>query len=139
MLLVSSGCSDSTGVDKGSPIGAYELSTINGRPLPFVLISFLNAYKLEHVSGQMTLNVDKTFLERETLRETIALDNGNSQVTDTTVVLDGRWEQQDSALFLVTNQDGSVLFGFFSGGRLVLNYEATSDSVYSFVYLKKNK
>lgn len=129
-------CSDDSTGPKASVEGVYNLQTINGRPLPVTLIG-LPGYALQEISGSVTLNGNLTFVEVHRLRETIE-NIPNNIVTDTTVTLNGTYEiEQDSAILLTTQQDGSVLFGVVSGGRLTLHYEPeSSDSLFTYFYRK---
>ena len=139
LCLAAAACSDAgTDPQVRVPIdGVYSLQTINGRPLPVTLIDFFNTYRLQQTGGTITLNTDRTFIERAMLRETIEDINGPI-VKDTTVVLNGAWEvEQDSVILLTTQQDGSVLFGTVSNGRLTLHFEPNSaDSLITYVYRK---
>jgi len=129
-------CSDDSTGPKASIEGTYTLQSINGRPLPVTLIGF-PSYTLEEISGSFTLNANMTFVEVHRLRETIA-NIPADLVTDTTVTLNGVYEiEQDSAILLTTQQDGSVLFGVVSNGRLTLHYEPEgSDSLFTYFYRK---
>lgn len=130
-------CSDSTGPDPYTTItGDYTLQSINGLPLPVELLNFVGVYRLLQVSGTMTLNVDNTFRETDTLREIFPDSTGASVTADTTIVLTGRWEAQDTAIILTTTRDNSVLFGSVRRGRLTLHYESASDSIFTLLYIK---
>lgn len=136
IALGATACSDSTGPEADPIEGAYTLQTINGRPLPVELLNFFNTYRLVQLNGTMTLNSNRTFRETDTLRETFPDANGVTINADTTIVLTGAWQAQDSVITLTTTRDNSILFGSVRRGRLTLHYEAANDSLFTFVYRK---
>ena len=142
LLLVSlvafgaAACSDSTSPNDETVVGAYTLQTINGRPLPVELLNFFNTYRLLQLGGTMVLNHNHTFRETDALRQIFPDSNGTMITADTTIVLTGTWEGQDSVITLTTTRDNSILFGSVRRGRLTLHYEAATDSLFTFVYLK---
>lgn len=115
--------------------GEYALLSINGQPLPFTLVEVAGGYLLQQVGGSMTLSSNRTFAEQAQLRETINTVGGPT-VTDTTVVLNGTWEAEDSVIVLTPQGDGSVLFGTASNGRLTLHFEGSDAQLVTYVYLR---
>lgn len=132
LAIALAACSDATAPEDEFVVeGDYNLISINGQRLPFTLVQLFE-YHLQQIGGTLTLNANKTFVERNTLREII----GQEQ-KDTTIVLTGIWEREDSAIVLTTTRDGSVLFGIARKNRLELNFESViSDSIFRFVYTK---
>ena len=139
LLLALAACSDKDPLDPGNLpqiTGNYTLQSINGRPLPFVLVAFAGVYELTHRAGSLTINADSTYVERAELRETINDTTGTPVSTDTTVIIRGRWEREDSALVLQPTAGGTPLIGLIGTARLTLNYEATNDSLYTYVFVR---
>lgn len=137
LCLVQAACSgDATRPSPTAQIaGEYALQTINGQPLPYTLVEVFGGYLLQQLDGSITLNVDRTYSEQALLRETISA-IGGPVVTDTTVILDGTWEAEDSAIVLTSQRDGSVLFGTANGGRLTLYFEGADDQLVTYFYLR---
>lgn len=136
-ISVLSACGDNG--DPAGPVidvtGTYNLQTVNGAPLPYTLVTVAGVYRLVQLSGTLTLNADRTYVERDFLRETIDQSPG-AQVTDTTVVIRGTWEQQDSALVLTPTSNPFVLFGLAGMNRLTLSWETSNDSLITYVYTR---
>lgn len=135
LALALAACSDSTAPDTQlNVVGGYTLQSINGKVLPFVLIDF-GFFRIDQVGGTLVLNANHTFVERDSLRQFFNDSVGTPAQKDTTVVLDGMWELEDSAIVLTTQRDNSVLFGIARSDRLILNFESVvSDSIFQFVY-----
>jgi hypothetical protein len=136
LCLVAACSGDATRPPSGADVaGEYALQTIDGQPLPFTLVDVAGAYRLEQVAGTMALNTDRTFIEQAQLRETIN-DVAGPVVSDTTVILNGTWEVEDSAIVLTTQQDGSVLFGTANNGRLTLHFEGSDAQLVTYLYVR---
>ena len=60
---------DATGPAQGAVVGRYQLQTVNGASLPFVVVQS-DTSKGELTSDQLTLNADGTFSDIEGLRTT---------------------------------------------------------------------
>lgn len=138
LALVLAACSDSTAPETQLNVaGAYTLQSINGQPLPFVLLDLAGFFRIHQVGGTLALNANRTFIERDSLRYFYNDSTGRPVQQDTTVVLDGTWELEDSAIVLITARDNSALFGIARSDRLILNYESVAtDSIFQFVYRK---
>jgi hypothetical protein len=122
-ILLVGACSDSSGPGGESSItGTYILKTVNGSPLPFVLIQ-VGSDKLEIVSARLTLNSDMTFGDRSTIRLTEA-----GQVTT----------EEDMSVGTYTRTGNTVVLRFSDGAQqaLVINGRALSGTIegFSFVY-----
>lgn len=137
LCLVQAACSgDAVRPSPSAQVtGEYALVTINGQPLPYTLVDVAGAYMLQQRAGTMTLKSDRSFIEQAELRETIN-EAAGPVVTDTTVVLNGIWEIEDSVIILTTQQDGSVLFGTAAGGRLTLHLEGSDAQLVTYFYLR---
>jgi hypothetical protein len=68
-LLVAA-CSDSSGPSGDSINGTYALRTVNGQNLPFPVLVIGTDFRLEVLSGSLTVNGNGTFSFQLTLRET---------------------------------------------------------------------
>lgn len=138
LAVVLTACSDQDPFDPGASLrvtGSYTLQTINGQ-LPYPLISFAGVYELIQTGGSLTVSDDSTYTERAILRELLNDDQGVPQARDTTVVIRGRWEQEDSAIVLLPNNSSSPLIGLIGNDRLTLNFEAANDSLITYVYVR---
>ena len=71
LLVVTAGCTDSTGVDERGVHGTYTLQTINGTGLPFVVRNDATE-KFEVMMGEITLKLDGTFTDEMGYRITQA-------------------------------------------------------------------
>jgi hypothetical protein len=134
VCLVAACSGDATRPSSTAQIaGEYTLQTIDGQPLPYTLVEVAGGYLLQQVSGTMTLNANRTFIEQALLRETINT-IGGPVVSDTIIVLDGSWEAEDSVIVLTSQRDGSVLFGTANGGRLTLHFEGNDAQLVTYFY-----
>jgi hypothetical protein len=66
-LATAAACGDSTG--SGGVTGTYQLKSLNGNPLPAIIIQVGND-KVEVTAGAVTLNSDNSFSFRLTIRVT---------------------------------------------------------------------
>lgn len=116
-------------------VGSYQLQTINDVPLPYPLFS-LPGFLLEQASGRFVLNANRTYEEIALVREWT--DPGTGPVSrDTTITLRGTWEAEDSVLLVTQTNTGATGFGFVSGDRLTLSFEA-GDSLFTYIYLRES-
>jgi hypothetical protein len=113
--------------------GTYSLLTVNNQALPYLLININNAYLLYQFGGSVTLNPNNSYREENLIRETIFDPVLGPVNNDTTIVFTGTYQVQDSAVLLTSSPGGLVSFGYVSGNRLTLSYEA-GDSLFTFVY-----
>ena len=122
------GCGDdsSTGLTgNASFAGTYNLSTINGSPLPFVIQA--TGPKLEVISDQIVVNAGGTFTETTSVRIT----NGTA-VTTSTDSDGGTYTLNGTAVTFRFNSNGSTGTGTVAGNTLVV-----AESGFSQVYLKQ--
>ena len=105
------------GGDSTSPssvAGTYNLQTIDGQSLPFVIFQD-GADKNEVMSGFERLNSDGTFSQSMTFRLT-----EGGQVSTETETADGSWRQSESAITLTYGGSVGTLTGSLSGNTLTL-------------------
>ena len=114
---------DSTGPEVASAVGTWNLVTVNGSPLPFIIVQVQPSYKLELLSDRFVVNADGTYSETFSYRET---DNGT--VTTTTDGDTGTWTQSNAAL-TITASDGTVSQAAISGDTITAS-ESGFVSVY---------
>lgn len=125
---------DPTGPEPDDITGLYTLETINGKPLPYLLINVFGAFTLTQLSGTMELKPNKSYAETAALRYVFADSTGATVVEDTTVVLRGQWEVEDSAIVLIPEIPGFPLFGLVARSTLTLSVESSSDSLTTYFY-----
>jgi hypothetical protein len=118
---------DSTGLGASSAVGTWNLVTINGSPLPFIVAQTANpVYKLEILSDQFVASSSGAFSDAITYRET----NGTT-VTTTTDNAVGTWSQSGNTV-TVTDDLGTVTMVTISG-----NTATVSGSGSTAVYLRQ--
>ena len=100
-LVVGGGCKG--GITDASDLapGVYALATINGQPLPFVLVFIDDANQLVFIEGAITINANGTFSDTATLELTDA-----GVVSTETDDVSGHWTQDGSTISF-TPDDGS--------------------------------
>jgi hypothetical protein len=124
LALAACGGDSSTGIN-GNIAGTYNLSTVNGSGLPFVLQA-ANP-KVEILSDQLIVNGNGTFSENGSFRVT----NG-TQVTTQVIPDAGTYTINGTAVSFVFNSDGSTGTGTLSGNSLII-----AQSGFSSVYTKQ--
>lgn len=118
MLLALAGCdSDSTGPDANAHVGTYTLVTVNGSPLPFVVVQVLND-KIEVTKGSVTLNADGTYSDRVTLRAT----EGGSTTTEEEAST-GTYAMNGTSVSFIETSSGETYSGSLSGDDLTVIVE----------------
>jgi len=109
-------CGDSTGVGAASAVGTWNLVTVNGDPVPSIVLDIANPpFRVEIVSDQIILDEDGTYTETSLTRET-----ESGTVTDFPDFDTGIWSQTGRNL-TVTASDGSVTHPTISGNDITLN------------------
>ena len=136
--VMSAACSDTAAPqsDKIDPVGTYSLQSINDKALPFILIEISQSYSLYQTWGTLTLNANKTFIERDSVREVI-VQSPSAQVRDTMVTITGTWLAEDDSVITLTQSNGGFLFGAARKMTMTLTYLASDNSAYTYLYLKK--
>ena len=112
------GCSDDGSGPDDDETGTYELETIGGDPLPYVIVQIANTYKLEVLDGSITLRSNNTFETSGTLRET---ENGSS--TTVTETDSGTYSLSGSTLILDFQDDEEPQTATLVGDRLTFTSE----------------
>ncbi len=104
VLAACGGSSDSPSAPttQKDPVGSYAISTINGKALPFALVTSDtgNLFKYEVLSGTAALTSDGKYLLVYDYRQTVL-----SAVEDFVDTLRGTWSQSGTTLTLVSAQD----------------------------------
>jgi hypothetical protein len=112
-----------------TPIGDYNMSTINGGAMPFTMFAD-GAYKYEVASGTLTVGADGKFISRTNSRETV--DGHISLYVDSTY---GTWSQPTTGtLVFLSLPDSSTQSGSWQGFRVtfaIVDGTTTTTVVYS--------
>ena len=116
VCLAFAACGDSTGPE--SVAGRYALVSVNGTPLPFVLVQVLEN-KFEITAGHIQLNSDGTCSAAVTFRTT-----EDGVVTTDTEADTCTWTQNNTAI-VFTFPDGSTDAGSLIDGTI----SVTTDGV----------
>jgi len=127
-FVLAAGCGgdSSTGLTgNASFAGTYNLSTVNGSALPFVIQA--TGPKIEITSDQIIANSGGTFSQTTSIRIT----NGTA-VTTQTVSDGGTYTLNGTAASFRFNSDGSTGTGTVSGNTLIV-----ADGGFSSLYLKQ--
>lgn len=113
-----------------TPIGSYDIQTVNGKPVPVVIAADGN-YTQEFTAGTIALGADTKYTVVLTTRVTIP---GNVQVfVDSTT---GTWVQTGNAIQLTNGADSSKVSGTWDKGLLTF---VSSDDKATYVYYQKRK
>jgi hypothetical protein len=96
--LTATACGDDlTGVS-GELVGTYQLQSVDGLPLPYMITGPSGA--IAHVDGELELNDDGTYVR--------TFETSTSGGLPTTTQLTGTWERVGSAVRLERSSDGNV-------------------------------
>lgn len=112
VLLAGCGSDASTAPTQASIAGVWNLSTINGSPLPFVLQA--SAPKIEIMSDQLVVSANGTFTE-----STVARVTDGATVSTTTIPDAGTYTLNGTAATF-TFSDGSSGTGTLSGNTFTV-------------------
>jgi hypothetical protein len=128
MVVLALGCGgdSTTEPTTASVAGTWELSTVNGAPLPFIVIQS-GTSKLEWTADVITATSTGSFTQISTFRTT---DNG--QVTTNTVPDAGSYTLNGTAVTFTFNSDGSTGTGSINGNTLTVTQPGTA-----LVYIKQ--
>lgn len=116
-LFTLGACGDSTGPGGGSITGTYKLQTVNGNPLPYVIVQ-VGSDKVEVSEGSLTLNADNTYSSRFTFRTT-----EGGQVTTETDTSVGTYTRNNNAITFTDSSDGETITGSVSGNTITFTEE----------------
>jgi len=116
-----------------TPPGAYNISTINAKALPFALASDTGGggYKLEVVSGTVTLTADGKYSSVVTTRQTLA-----SKVDLFVDSTGGTWVLSGTTIAFTNGQDASIDHADWVSGKLTF-VETNFTSQNTYVYTKQ--
>lgn len=114
LVVTVGGCTDITGPG-GLFDSTYELRTVNGQTLPYV-VDQSTGYRLELTRSVLTLENDGYYTTTFTWRETI---NGRTTILPPER-FDGTYERSGNQLFLYDDEDGSVTTAFWENNRLIV-------------------
>lgn len=127
LVALTLACGDSsTEPTQASVAGTWELSTVNGGALPFVVFQ-TTTDKVEIMSDVITATSTGTFTQSTTFRTT---SNGQAQTTTTPDA--GTYTLSGTAVNFTFNSDGSTGTGSLSGNTLTV-----TQSGLALVYKKK--
>jgi hypothetical protein len=145
VLLAACGASDgspvapgspgtpSSGLPQTNPLGTYNVSSINAKPLPVAIFTDSN-YTYEVTAGTMSLAADGSYLSKLTSRQTIA---GRVDVfLDSTF---GKWKLSGAILTFTNGQDTtSIDHATWEGNSGTLTFvEAEGKTTNTYVYTFK--
>jgi heat shock protein HslJ len=125
LLLAGCGSDSSTAPTQASVAGTWNLSTINGSPLPFTLQA-ANP-KIEYLNEQLIVSASGTFTQTANARFTI-----NGAVTTQAIADAGTYVLNGTAVTFRFNSDGSSGTGTVSGNTLTV-----AEAGFSEVYTKQ--
>ena len=117
VLLAGCGSDNSTNPTQAQVAGTWNLTTVNGSPLPFTIQA---TPKIEVVSDQLVVSTNGTFTETTQTRTT----NGTT-VTNQTVPDGGTYSLNGTAATFIFN-DGSTGAGTVSGTTLIVAFPGVS-------------
>jgi hypothetical protein len=116
-LLTAAGCSAySTSPANESIVGTYKLMTINGSPVPFIVVDNATA-KLEFLDDQVTLTESGTFTQIGHSRTT-----EGGKVTTATITLAGTYTRTGTSIVLRSGVDGTSDYGTVDGKSLMVDH-----------------
>ena len=123
-LLVACKGSDSTTAPV-TAVGSWNLSTINGSPMPFLVIGS-GTNKSEVTGGNLTVSSGGSFTSTIAIRNTI-----NGTVTTQAQADAGTYTTNGTAITFKLNSDGSLNTGSFTSNSLTI-----SASGFSYIFTR---
>jgi len=115
-LVAASACSAYSTSPSVSVVGTYKLQTINGSPVPYVVVDNATA-KLEFLDDQVTLTESGTFTQIGHSRRT-----EGGTVTTATISLAGTYTRTGTAIVLRSGVDGTSDYGTVDGKSLMVDH-----------------
>ena len=114
--LAACGGESATGPNSSTtPVGAYTMTTLNGKALPASLYAD-GTYNFEVTAGKLTLTNDGKFLAITTTRQTVP---GNVETFVDTV--GGTWVLTGTTVALTDLSDGSTVNSAWANGTLTMS------------------
>jgi hypothetical protein len=126
LALCACGGDSPTEPTQASIAGTWELSTVNGSPLPYTVASF-GADKVEIISEAVTFTANGTFSALSNTRTT-----ESGQVTTESDTDTGTYTLNGTAITLTFASDATTATGTISGNTIT-----AAESGFSFVFKKK--
>jgi hypothetical protein len=128
LLIASASCSSdkSTNPTTASLAGTWNLSTVNGNPLPFIVQT--QDPKIEILNDQFIISADGTFTETWNARFTEA----SGAVTPVPFTDSGTWSQNGTAVTFHFTSDGANGTGTLNGTSFTLG-----DVSFPLVYVRQ--
>ena len=128
-LIIGTAACDSATDPEEAIVGTYTLASVNGGNLPATVV-LVPGYRLEIISGTLTVRDNDTWTETATIRET----EGTTVTTSTTTVNGTYTINGNTATF--TDSDGDALTSTFSGGNTLTTTATGEGFTLTFVYRK---
>lgn len=123
--LAVAACGNDSNAPDTSHVGAYEMVSVDGKPLPVTVIDE-PGYMLQVTQGSLTLNPGTTFVEELTSIETI---DGTMGPLESVVCL-GSYTRKGSTITLTTPETdicfGQRVTGALSGTTITVDYGGTT-------------
>jgi len=120
-LFVAASCGgDSTAPGTKSVAGSYALQTVNGAPLPFVVLQ-IGSDRIEVLNETVMLSQGDTFTQQGSLRIT-----QNGVVSIDSYAEAGAYTRSGTALNFVFSSDGTTGTGTLSGDTLTVGISGLS-------------
>ena len=135
MFLIACGSDSPTGPGNGkSPPGSYTIATINAAPLPVAIFSDTGGFKLEVMSGTLTLTTSGTYSIVTNYRETLpgVLDTYSDSTGGTWAMAAGT-----STVVFTNSADSTQDQATFANGQLTFVEPGVSPPQITFVYKLK--
>ena len=121
-MIAVAGCGDGPNAVGVSPIGDYLLTSVNGGPLPAVVIAE-PGLNVQVTDGWLTLNPNNTFVESITLATIV--DNGQPELGGASCIGSYRWIGNTVTLTTPATDIciGQLVNGTLSKNTLTIRYE----------------
>lgn len=120
LFLLACGGSDSTGPESITVAGTWNLQTVNGSPLPYVVLQ-IGADKIELLSDRITAVESGSFTQLTQFRVTESGVVTNESLSDA-----GSFTRNGNAVTVFFNSDGSTATGSISGNTFTVGVDGTA-------------
>ncbi len=111
-------CSDSTGPNPDALAGAYQLTSINGQPLPFLWLFEDADNQVSFVSGIVTLNADLSFVDETEFSVT---EDGQTRTDQ--LVASGAWSLEENIVTFSAEGGETYTMTWNGSNRLTQNFQ----------------